>query len=58
MSEFIKLPGVGFLFLHLHTSRYTLHMDLFNKTFYRFFFGFLGVLTVGLFIIFIVGSHA
>ncbi len=32
-------------------------MNLFNKTFYKFFFGFLTVLTVTLFIVFIVGTE-
>ena len=35
-----------------------MHMKLFNKTFYRFFFGFLTVLFVALLLVFIIGSQA
>ncbi len=37
------------------SSRYTRGVRLFNKTFYKFFLGFLSVVTVTLFLVFIIG---
>lgn len=45
------------LYVNMYLIGILVYMKLFNKNFYKFFFGFLSVISVTLLLIFVIGSQ-